>query len=330
VTWRRCLLLVGLLQLAATARADGAMFVRDRVLFRNGAAQPGYCSADASPDECDRVKTKVLSGYGYFRGHIVAGAQSDTELQHATGTLDVRVDVSSGSLPGGDMAVASFEAVLDLHALHRLRASLLEAKGVFVCHDAQSGKLAAPLLGMFTRECTPDGVVALDLGVGTAQWDVRTDRWSVEWLRAGPAFELLGNGLSYAHLSRSIMIALPFDLRSVLHGEAPSVDPVSFGVGLRVGAFYRTPHWETRVDLRYRTALAGGAGVAHDNVVQGELRLLHNFFLVDALVLQAGLALRGVWAQRPEESFVAWAVTDQRWLGFAGLYLGWISEPPNL
>jgi hypothetical protein len=306
------------------------MSVGDRVLFRNGPAKPGYCSADASRDECDTVKTKVLSGYGYFRGYIVGGALSDTERHQAAGTVDLRLNVSSGALPGGTMTVASFEAVLDFHALQRLRASLLEAEGLFVCHDAQSGKLAAPVLGMFTRECTPDGVVAVDLGLGTAQWDVTSDRWTLEWLHAGPAFELLGNGLSYAHLLRSIIIGVPFDLRSSLHGEAPSVDPVSFGGGLRLGAFFRTPHWETRLDLRYRTALAGGAGLAHDNVVQGELRFLHNFFLVDALVVQLGLALRGVWAQRPEDAFVAWAVSDQRWAGFAGLYLGWISEPPNL
>jgi hypothetical protein len=305
------------------------MSAGDRVLFRNGAAQRDYCSAEASPDECDRVKTKVLSGYGYLRGHVVGGVLSDPHGRDTTGSADLRVSVSSGALPGGDMAVASFEGVLDLHGLQRLRASLLEAEGLFFCRDAQSGRISPPVVGMFTRECAPNAVVALDVGLVALQWDVPSGRVLAEWLRAGPALELLGNGLGYAHLLRSVIIALPFDLRSVL-GDAHSADPTSLGAGLRLGTFFRTPHWETRLDLRYRTALAGGAGLTHDNAVHAEIRLLHNFFLVDAVVVQAGVTLRGLWAQRPQDAFVAWATTDEHWAGFVGLYFGWISEPPNL
>jgi hypothetical protein len=305
------------------------MFAGDRVLFRNGPARRDYCGAESSPDECDRVKTKVLSGYGYFRGDVVAGVLSDSHARDTTASADLRVRVSSGALPGGDMAVATFEGVVDLHALQRLRVSLLEAEGLFFCRDAQSGRLSLPVIGMFTRECEPNAVVAIDVGLVATQWDVPSGRVLAEWLRAGPALELLGNGLGYAHLLRSVIIALPFDVRSTL-GDPHSVDPNSLGAGLRLGAFFRTPHWETRLDVRYRTALAGGAGLAHDNAVQAEIRLLHNFFLVDAVVMQAGVAVRGLWAQRPEDAFVAWATTDEHWAGFAGLYLGWISEPPTL
>ena len=308
------------------------MSVRDRTLFRRGEDKPGYCGADTSSDECDRVRTKDLSGYGYFRGRIIVGALGDPRGHDTTELADLQLSVASGAMPGGDLAVVSLEGVLDTQALQRLGGSLFDAQAVFVCHDAHSGKLAAPVLGMFTRECSPDAVVGFDAGLLGMQADLTNHRLSAEWLRAGPALELLGNGLSYAHLLRSVTIGLPFDLRSHLHGNRTSSAPsrTSFGAGLRASAFYRTPSWETRLEVRYRTSLAGGAGVAHDNVVNAELRLLHNFFLVDALIVQAGVSVRGIWAQRPLDAFVPWATQDKRWGAFAGVYFGWLSEPPNL
>jgi hypothetical protein len=319
-----------LLQLAATARADGVMSVGGRELFREGASERGYCSPGAARDECDRVKAKVLSGYGYFRGHVVGGAASNARPSGTSGAAALRVSVASAALPGGDIAAASLDGVVDGASTRRLRVTLLEAEGLFWCHDAHGGGFFAPFLGMVTRECLPHAVLAVDAGLVAMQWDASARAATAEWLRVGPAFEALGNGLSYAHLLRSVMIALPFDLRSHLYGELRGAQPTSLGAGLRAAAFYRTPHWETRLDLRHRSAVAGGAGLLHDNTLQAELRLLHNFFLTDAWIVQAGLSLRGSWAQRPQDSFVVWAANDQRWLGFAGLYLGWISESPNI
>lgn len=326
----RPFLVCGLLQLAATARADGVMSVGTRELFREGPSERGYCGAGAAQDECDRVKTKVLSGYGFLRGHVAVGVSSNARSGGTSGAAALRVAVASGALPGGDLAVATVDGVIDTAALRRLRVTLLKAEGLFFCHDAQSGKRFAPVLGMMSRECLPNAVVAVDAGLFAAQWEATTRRFTIEWLHAGPALELLGNGLGHAHLLRSVMIALPFDLRSVENAESRGTDPTSLGAGLRFALLHRTPHWETGLDLRHRAALAGGAGALRDNTLQAELQLLHNFFLIDALVVQAGLSLRGMWAQRPENSFVAWAATDQRWLGFAGVYLGWISEPPDL
>jgi hypothetical protein len=325
MTLRWCALL-GLLHVATIARADGVMTLRDRELFRVGAPARGYCAAGASVDECDQIKTKVLSGYDYLRGQLSVGVTANPK-PHAVAAL--RISVASGALPGGDITVGTVEGALSDPDLRRLRLTLLDAKGLFVCHDAHSGRLVAPVTGMFSSECLPNASMAFDAGLGTLQWDLATEHLSSEWLHAGPAWELLANGLGQAHLLRSVMIGLPFDLRSTLHG-AGGGSPTSLGVGVRLDAFYRTPHWETRLELQHRTALAGGAGLRHDNALQGELRLLHNFFLTDAVVVQAGLSLRGVWAQRPRDAFVVWAAVDRRWQGYAGIYVGWLYEPPPI
>jgi hypothetical protein len=214
--------------------------------------------------------------------------------------------------------------------VQHLQFHVFDGTGMFVCHDVQSGQLFAPMQGMFSHECAPNAVTAFDFGLIAVQWNVPSARVVGEWVRLGPAFELLANGLSYAHLLRSLVIALPLDLRSVIHGDLARAEPTSFGAGLRLAALIRTPHWETRLDLRQRSAVAGGAGLRRDNNVQAELRLLHNFFLVDALVVQVGLSLRAAWSQRPEDSLVVWAADDRHWSGFAGLYVGWIDESPDI
>jgi hypothetical protein len=271
----------------------------------------------------------MLSGYGYLRGAVVAGVVADGQRKDTRAEADARLSVATAALPGGDLALGTFEGAFGARDAQRLQLRVFEGAGMFVCHDTQSGKLFAPMQGMFSHECEPDAVTAFDFGLVTMQWNASSGRVLGEWIRMGPAFELLGNGLSYAHLRRSLVLALPLDLRSVIHGNLAEADPTSFGAGLRLAAFVRTPHWETRLDLRHRSAVAGGAGLRHDNGVQAELRLLHNFFLLDALVIQAGVSLRAAWSQRPQDALVVWATND-RWSGFAGLYVGWVNESPDI
>jgi hypothetical protein len=325
MTLRWCALL-GLLQVATIARADGVMTLRERELFRVGPEARGFCEAGRSADECDQIKTKVLSGYGYLRGQLWAGIAVDPQ-PHAIAAL--RISVASGALPGGDISLGVIEGALSEADVRRLRLSLLDARGLFVCRDAHSSELVAPIPGMMSNACLPNAIMALDVGVGTVQWDLATGYLTTEWLHAGPAWELLANGFGQAHLLRSVMIGLPFDLRSTLRGAGDD-SRASVGLGVRLDAFYRTPHWETRFDLQHRSALVGGAGLQHDNAVQGELRLLHNFFLTDAVVVQAGLSVRGVWLQRPRDELVLWAAADRAWQGYAGFYLGWLHEPPPI
>jgi hypothetical protein len=310
---------------AGTARADGSMMAGDRTLFRRGAEEPDYCSTPGA--ECDVIKTKVLSGYGYLRGRVLGGLTTpSSEAERVAGLGALRIATVSAALPGADVTLLEFDAVI-ADARSRLRVSLVDGEAMFLCRDARDGTLVAPLLGMMSRPCSPDASAAIDIGLLDVQWDVGDDRLAAEWLRAGFAWELLGNGFAHAHLLRSIVLALPVDLRTVRHAELAGASGTSLGAGLRLAALYRTPHWEWRLRVRYRTALIGGAGPLHDNTVEAETHALHNFFLTDAIVVQAGVTLAVSYAQRAAESFALWARSDQRGSGFVGLYLGWVGEP---
>lgn len=296
-----------------------------RELFREGPAERGYCSASRSPEECERAMTKTLSGYSYGRGHAEGGLGTEPA---ATGAL--HMSTVSAALPGGHIELATVDAALSNGSVRRLRATLLDAQGLFFCRDTRSGELVAPFIGMLTRACAPDAVFAVDAGLLAVQWDLATDRVVSEWVRLGPALELLGNGLGYAHALRSIEVGVPFDVRSIHDGASPADSDTTFGAGLRISALLRTPRWEARASARHRTALAGGAGALHDNNVEGELLLLHNFFLSDALVMQAGVALRASYGQAPRHGFAIWASLDERASAFAGVHLGWVHEPPRI
>jgi hypothetical protein len=309
-------------------QADGTLVLRDHVLLREGRQAPEYCRTHDA--ECDAVKTKLLSGYGYLRGRMLGGvvAAGPTGFDRAGGLASVGLSAVSAALPAGDMALGNLDAVLGSPNLRRLRVALFEGEGLFFCRDVQSGDRLAPLIGAFTRECSPDAIVAVDVAIVDLRWDIAQHSLTLEWLRAGPSFELLGNGLGHAHLLRSLMIGVPFDLRSTHAGA--SQPGASLGAGLRLAALYRTPGWESRLAVRYRTALLGGAGALHENSVQTELRLLHNFFLSDEVVVQIGISLRAAYAQPAADSFALWAPAVQRWATFAGLYLGWLSESPDI
>jgi hypothetical protein len=313
---------VALLGVSTPALADGAMVMGKRELFRVGPPDRQYCEVD-SP-ECDTVTTKFLSGYGFLRGSLrgglIASVPSDAAQLAGYGTL--HLDGASAALPGGDMAVASVDAVLSRKDVLRLRLTLAELESVFACSDAQSGKTVLPFLGMVSKLCRGDAVLGVDLRLLRTQWDAGGNL--TEWLSAGPAFELLANGLGQAHLLRSLTVAVPFDLQSRLSGSAPH--GTSFGAGLRVSALYRTPHWESRLRVRHRTALASGAGFAREHSIDAELRVLHNWFAHDSVVLQTGLSLGFDWASQPWAGQSLWSARDAR-VGFqAGLYVGWINE----
>jgi hypothetical protein len=47
-------------------------------------------------------------------------------------------------------------------------------------------------------------------------------------------------------------------------------------------------------------------------------------------VVQVGISLRAAYAQRAADSFALWAPAGQRWATLAGLYLGWLSESPDI
>jgi hypothetical protein len=327
------LLQLALFELAGSARADGRMLLRERELFHEGPSERAYCTAAGSGTEveCDRVTAKVVSGYSYARGHVFGGLAVDPEagFDSLASLAGLQVSAVSAALPGGEIALASLEGVLGNTGTRRLRLTLLDAQNLFFCRDAQSGALFAPVYGMFTRACRSDAIAALDASLLALQWDGATNRVLAEWLRLGPALELLGNGFGYAHLLRSFTLGVPFDVRT-LHERTLSTNGTSLGAGLRLSAFYRNADWETRIAVRQRMALLGGAGAFHDNTLEGELRVLHSFFLNDALIVQVGISLRGSLCQRPAASFVAWADARQRVSGFAGLYLGWMHEAPDI
>jgi hypothetical protein len=324
----RLVSLLACLWATATARADGSMMAGDRTLFRRGAEDADYCSEPG--EECDVMKTKVLSGYGYLRGRVLGALATGAPDAEPVGGLGaLRVTAVSAALPGGDIALLELDALV-ASARSRLRGALIDSETVFFCRDARDGALAAPLRGLMSRPCLPNASAAVDLGLLDVQWDVGSDRLMAEWLRGGFAWELLGNGFAQSHLLHSIVLALPVDFRSVRYTDLPGASGTSLGAGLRLAALYRTPHWEWRLRVRHRTALLGGAGALHDNTVEAETHALHNFFLTDAIIVQAGFTLAASYAQRPAQSFALWARGDQRGSGFVGLYLGWISEPAEL
>jgi len=319
------------LAFAAPVRADGVMVYRERPLFRQGPAEPGYCDArgSGSPHECDRVLTKVLSAYSYGRGRLSGGLVLDPASGAPAGVAALRVNAVSAALPGGDAALASVDGALGDGQIRRVRVTLVDAEGLFVCRDAQSRAVLPPMFGMLTRACRPNASLAIDVGMLAVQWDVAHQRVLGEWLRLGPAVELLSNGFGYAHLLRSIEVGLPFDVRSFRDRDATSTE-TSLGLGLRVSAFYRTPHWEARLTGRERLALLGERGMLSDHSVDGELLLLHNFFVSDAIVMQAGLAVRATWSQEPNQNFAIWADSERHGSAFAGLHLGWAHEAPDI
>jgi len=313
---------------ATTALADGTMRAGNRTLFREGAEELDYCSDPG--EECDVMKAKVLSGYGYLRGRVVGALTTGAPDAETVGGLGaLRVTALSAALPGGEIALGEFDALV-ASARSRLRGVLIDSETVFFCRDARDGELSAPLRGLASRPCLPTASAAVDLGLLDVQWDVSSDRLMAEWLRAGFAWELLGNGFAQAHLLRSIVLGLPVDLRSAHYTDLPEANGTSFGAGLRLATLYRTPHWEWRLRVRYRTPLIGGTGPLHDNTLEAETHALHNFFLTNAIVVQAGVTLAASYAQRSTQSFALWARSDQRGSGFVGLYLGWIGEPVEL
>lgn len=315
---------------AAPVRADGAMVLGDRELFREGPVERGYCNRDgsSSPEECERVASKVLSGFSYGRGHVTGGLAVDPTAGHTpSGLAAIQVHAASAALPGGTIELGSAFGVLgDQH--RRVRVTLLNSEGLFFCRDAQSGELALPFVAMLSRACEPNAMLAVDLGLFAMQWDLAQPRVMSEWLRLGPSIELLGNGHGYPHLSRSIQIGVPFDLRSVHHGGSDATH-TSLGVGFRISALYRTPDWEARLSARHRVELLGGAPRA-GHAFEAELLGLHNFFLTDAVIMQAGLAARASWSEQPASAFTAWSSTERHGDAFAGIHLGWSHEPPDI
>lgn len=315
---------------ARPAAADGALVVGERELLRQGERERDYCATAGV--ECDRVKTKVLSGYGYLSGHLSGGVLTDPSdgLERKAGLGTLRLNAASAALPGGDITLGGLDAVYGGALPLRLRVSLLDMEGQFWCSDAQNERWAAPFVGFTTRLCEPDGIVAADAGLLSVQWDVTRERWQAEWLRWGVAFEALANGLGYEHLLRSIMAGLFVDLRSVHTAGGDGPQGVSAGGGLRVSMLYRTPHWEGRLRARYRLPLLAADSSRDGQTLEGELRLVHNFFLTDSIVSQLGVVVTASHAARPEGAFSLLAPLDRHWSAYAGIYLGWNHESPDI
>jgi hypothetical protein len=325
-------LVAALLVIAAVpARADGAMVVGDRELFREGPVERGYCKRDGSgsPEECERVVSKVLSGFSYGRGHATGGLALDPTADHApSGLAALQVHAASAALPGGTIVLGAIDGVLGDARTSRVRVTLVDSEGLFFCRDAQTGELALPFVAMLSRACEPNAMLAVDLGLFAIQWDLAQPRVMSEWLRLGPSIELLGNGHGYSQLSRSIQIGVPFDLRSVHHGGS-DVAHTSLGAGIRISARYRLHAWEARLSARHRMELLGRAGRA-GHAIESELLALHNFFLSDAVIVQVGLAARASWSEQPASAFTAWSSTERNSDAFAGIHLGWSHEPPDI
>jgi hypothetical protein len=317
---------VCLLWTGGLARADGAMVLGRRTLFQTGPAEPHYCETEG--DECDSVLAKFLSSYGFLRGALRGGLATtwpnDSARVAAFGSL--HLDAASAALPGGDMAVGSVDAVLARDQMLRLRVTVANLENVFFCDDAQSGAKVFPFVGMVTRQCRPNAWLGLDLRLLRLQWD--TSGNLTEWLRAGPAFELLGNGLGQAHLLRSLVVGVPLDVQSRLSGSAPH--GTSLGLGLRLSALYRTPQWESRLQARHRTALFSRGGFAREHSLDAELRVLRNWFAHDALVMQTGVALSLDWASQDWAGQSLWTSRGTRFGFQASFYLGWVNEAPAI
>ena len=303
------------------------MVVGDRELFRTGPDARGYC--DVPSEECAAVLTKVLSGYGYLRGSLRTGIALDGERAASAGYAALALDAASAALPGGDMAILRVDGVIGTVPMTRLRAALLEAENVFVCHDVQRGSYALPFVGMTTRHCSGDAVLGLDVRLMRVQWDRSHERLLSEWARLGPAFELLQNGLSAAHLRRSLVIGVPFDVQSRYARTRPYAG-TNLGVSVRVAALYRTPRYEARLRAEHRITLAGGLGFAREHNLETELRLTHNFFATDAIVVQLGLAFQLSWASHPWLAQALYVDREGRLGMAAGLYMGWIGESPGI
>jgi hypothetical protein len=285
--WLARLLLTAALLYAAPLRADGEMVLGDRVLFRQG---PPADACRQDDRECDVALTKILSGYGYLRGHVLAAASGAWSERRArfSGVSALQLRAASAALPGGDLTVGRLDAVLDGTGQHQLALNLVEAEGLFFCHDRQSESLRLPFLGMTTSECSPDAVIGVDARAIALNWRLG-QRVQVEWLRLGPSFELLGNGLGYAHVLRSLMLGAGADLRTSYELDAHRASTTSLGAGMRAALLWRSPRWELRLRAQHRAALTSAKGVLHDNGVVAELYGLYNFLWSDALLLQLGV-----------------------------------------
>lgn len=303
------------------------MVLGDRVLFHTGPEERGYCRIPSA--ECDAVMTKVLSGYGYLRGALRAGTSFDPTGVDSKAFTALSLQAASAALPGGDMAVLSLDGLLGSAPVTRLRATLLEGENIFVCHDSQSGDYALPFVGMTTRRCHTDAVLGLDVRLMRVQWDRGSGRLLSEWARVGPAFELLQNGLGQAHLTRSLVIGVPFDVQSRYTGNGPG-SGANLGGSLRLAALYRTPQYEARLRAEHRMTLVGGLGAGREHNLAAELRLLHNFFATDALVMQLGVDVQLDWASQPSLAQGFYADRDGHLGLAAGLLMGWIGEAPGI
>jgi len=331
--WLRVLAwLVAFVACAGEAHADGKLMLRDRELFRTGPLSREYCNV--ASDECPVVMSKVLSSYGFLRGAL-RGAASFAPLHdaatHVSGFGALHLDGASAALPGGDMAVASFDGVFGGAAdLSRLRLTLVDLENVFACYDVQDRSWQLPFLGMTSRHCREDAVLGVDLRLLRFQWDAWDQHLLAEWVRLGPAFELLQNGLGQAHLLRSVVLAALFDVQTRFAPLQTESSGTGLGAGVRLSAFYRTPQWESRLRVGQRTALTGPSGFGRDQRVEAELRLLRNWFATDAIVVQAGLSLGVNWASQPQFADALYGVRTSRMNVAAGLYLGWVSEAPGI
>jgi hypothetical protein len=323
-----CVSLVLLVCLSGSARvrADGALVVGKRELLRVGPPTRQYCKTES--EECDTVTAKYLSSYGYLRGALRGGMvlSSPDASPELAGFGALHLAGASAALPGGDMEAGSVDVVVARRQILRVRLTLADLESLFACTDAHSGKLTLPFVGMVTKNCRGDAVLGVDVRLLRLQWDANGNL--TEWLSAGPSFELLKNGLGQAHVLRSLVVALPIDLQSRLTGSAPQ--GTSLGVGLRVSALYRTPQWESRLRVRHRTALASPVGFAREHSLDAELRVLHNWFAHDSVVLQTGLSFGFDWASHTWAGQSLFSARDAL-MGFqAGLYVGWFNEAPAI
>jgi hypothetical protein len=332
-----CVCWFGVLSASASARvqADGAFVLPERELMRIGPDAREYCRVPSI--ECSTLLTKVLSSYGFLRGSVrgmITLTPSDSTPVSALGAL--HLDAVSAALPGGDGALASIDAVLGRERVQRIRLTLLDFENLFGCNDAQHDTWVPPVVGMTTRKCRGDSVLGLDLRMLRLQWDAFDTQFLAEWARLGPAFELLQNGMGQAHLRRSIVLAALIDVQSRFAPAAVRTSGTSLGAGLRLSALYRSPQWEARLRVVQRTQISGWSGAeragpaGRDRRLDGELRLLRNWFVSDAMVMQAGLSFALAWSSQPLYADALFADRTAQMNLAAGLYIGWVSEAPSI